>query len=147
MYGMKEQFQEWLDLFLADIGAIAGTVHICEDRGLRLKAAVNIPEIVLQTVNWLPSGKGMAGLALERGEPIKTCNLKDDSSGNVRPGAKAVNAKAAVAIPIRDHQGVIVSVVGAAFTDEEEISDSKIRELTNRAEGLLLHLRYTNHDN
>lgn len=141
---MKEQFQEWLDLFLTNIGAIAGTIHICEGQGLRLTAAVNIPEVVLETVNWLPSGKGMAGLALEKGEPIKTCNLRDDRSGNVRPGAKAVNAKAAVAIPIRNHHGVIVSVVGAAFADEGEISDDKIQELTNRAEGLLQHLRNIN---
>jgi len=35
----------------------------------------------------------MAGLALERKQPIHTCHLKEDRSGNVRPGAKAVDAQ------------------------------------------------------
>ncbi|MGI0087219.1 MAG: GAF domain-containing protein [Nitrosotalea sp.] len=134
---MKEQFQEWLGLLLADIGAIAGTVHLCEGQGLRLAAAVNIPEVVQQAMNWVPSGKGMAGLALERGEPIKTCNLSDDRSGNVRPGAKAVNAKAAVAIPIRNRHGTIVAVVGVAFPDERDIGYSNLQELADRASSLL----------
>lgn len=135
---MKKQFQEWLGLLLSDMGAIAGTVHVCEDQGLRLAAAVNIPDVVQQTITWVPSGRGMAGLALERGEPIKTCNLSDDRSGNVRPGAKAVNAKAAVAIPIRNSHNTIVAVVGVAFPDEREISDSDLQELADRAHSLLL---------
>lgn len=134
---MKKQFQEWLELLLSDVGATSGTVHICEGQGLRLAAAVNIPDVVQQTVTWVPSGKGMAGLALERGEPITTCNLRDDRSGNVRPGAKAVNAKAAVAIPIRNSHSTIVAVVGVAFSDEREISDIYLKELTNRAHSLL----------
>ncbi|MGI0087717.1 MAG: GAF domain-containing protein [Nitrosotalea sp.] len=137
---MKEQFQDWLGSLLDEFGAISGTVHICEEQGLRLVAAVNIPDVVKETVNWLPSGKGMAGLALERGEPIKTCNLVDDRSGNVRPGAKAVNAKAAVAIPIRDHKGSIVAVVGVAFADEREIGDWELQELVVRARDFIATL-------
>src|SRR6478672_9658343 len=89
----------WLESFLAQHGATSGTVHLARDGGLRLAAAVNIPPPVQQVVAWVPSGKGMAGLALERHEPILTCNLKEDNSGNIRPGAKAVNAQAAVALP------------------------------------------------
>ena len=43
-------------------------------------------------------GKGMAGLAWQHDKPIQTCNLKEDSSGQVRPGAKAVDAQGAVAV-------------------------------------------------
>jgi hypothetical protein len=43
----------------------------------------------------------MAGLALERGESIQTFNLQEDRSGAVQPGAKAVNAQAAIAMPVR----------------------------------------------
>jgi len=143
---MKEQFQDLLGQLLVEIGAVAGTVHICEGQGLRLAAAVNIPDVVKEAMNWVPSGKGMAGLALEQGKPIKTCNLRDDSSGNVRPGAKAVDARAAVAIPIRDHDDTIVAVVGVAFADEREVGDSELQELEDRAEELLLHLRNTNHE-
>jgi L-methionine (R)-S-oxide reductase len=130
---MNEQLQVWLGDFLTEIGAVAGTLHLCEDGGLRLAAAVHIPEVVRQTVAWVPSGKGMAGLALERGEPVTTCNLSDDRSGNVRPGAKAVNAQAAVAMPIRSGEGVIVAVLGAAFAEEREIGESELAALAQRA--------------
>ena len=84
--------QQWLVDYLRTSTAVAGTVHQREGDGLRLCAASNIPEPVQALVRWVPRGKGMAGLALESGEPVQTCNLKDDSSGQVRPGAKAVNA-------------------------------------------------------
>ncbi|HME05907.1 MAG TPA: GAF domain-containing protein [Bryobacteraceae bacterium] len=132
---MKE-LQNWLTDFLNEIGACAGTVHVCEGGGLRLAAATNIPEVVQQAVLWVPSGKGMAGLALERGQPVTTCNLKDDRSGSVRPGARAVNAQAAVAMPIRSGEGVIVAVVGAAFAEERDIGEKELHELAHHASSL-----------
>jgi L-methionine (R)-S-oxide reductase len=133
---MKEKLQNWLTDFLQEIGACAGTVHICEGDGLRLAAAKNIPDIVQRAVLWVPSGKGMAGLALERGEAVKTCNLRDDKCGSVRPGARAVNAQAAVAMPVRNHMGVIVAVVGAAFAAEKVIGENELQELEYQARSL-----------
>src|SRR5260370_18338514 len=103
--------QGWLERFLGLQKAVAGTVHahFCseEKTGLELVAAVNIPAKVQEIVAWVPPGKGMAGQALAQGVPIQTCNLKDDSSGAVRPGAKAVDAQAAVALPVRSPSGEI----------------------------------------
>src|SRR6516162_1976925 len=48
-------------------------------------AAVNIPPPVQAVVEYVPRGKGMAGVALASGEPVQTCHLKDDASSNVRP--------------------------------------------------------------
>ena len=59
----------------------------------------------------IPRGKGMAGLAWERDEIVSTCNLKTDETGDVRPGAKAVDAQAALAIPVRDGTGALRAVV------------------------------------
>src|SRR5215471_17176184 len=100
--GGHEVIDAWLVDFLKRNGGSSGTVHVYRDGGLRLVAAINIPEKVQQIVAWVPSGKGMAGLALERNKPVQTCNLKDDRSGDVRPGAKAVDAQAAVALPLHD---------------------------------------------
>ena len=63
-----KNLQTWLEGWLREIGAIAGTVHIHENDGLRLAAAVNIPEKVQQIVAWVPSGKGMAGSAAQRAD-------------------------------------------------------------------------------
>ena len=90
--GMK-CIDAWLADFLKRNGGSSGTVHLYRDGGLRLAAASNIPEKVQQVVAWVPSGKGMAGLAFERRVPVQTCNLKEDASGAVKPGAKAVDAK------------------------------------------------------
>jgi L-methionine (R)-S-oxide reductase len=134
---MDEHLQVWLRNLLTEIGAFAGTLHLCENGGLRLAAAENIPDVVRQVVAWVPSGKGMAGLALERGEPVTTCNLSDDRSGNVRPGAKAVNAQAAFAMPIR-REGNIIAVLGAAFAEEREIGESELASIAERATSLPL---------
>ena len=84
----ETKIDAWLERFLAQHGATSGTIHLVRDGGLRLAAAVNIPLAVQHAVAWVPNGKGMAGLALERREPILTCNLKEDRTGNVKPGGK-----------------------------------------------------------
>jgi len=129
----NKNLQTWLEGWLREIGAIAGTVHIHENDGLRLAAAVNIPEKVQQIVAWVPSGKGMAGLALQRNGPIQTCNLQDDRTGAVRPGAKAVDARAGIALPIHDVSGATRAVVGAAFAEERDIPEEEISRITTAA--------------
>ena len=123
----------WLADFLVRHGGTSGTVHLYRDGGLRLAAAANIPEKVRQIVAWVPWGKGMAGLALERRIPIQTCNLKEDESGAVKPGAKAVDAKAAVAIPVRSGDHTVRAVVGIAFPDERLFSESDLVALGDSA--------------
>lgn len=91
-------------------------------------AAVNIPPPVQAVTARIPRGKGMAGLALERGEPVSTCNLAEDRSGDVRPGAKAVAAQAAVALPVMDEAGVW-AVVGVAFAEARDWSDAELAAL------------------
>ncbi|MDZ4695313.1 MAG: GAF domain-containing protein [Deltaproteobacteria bacterium] len=124
----------WLKQYIADNGGVAGTVHVRQGEDLQLGAAVNIPPIVVQKVQRVPRGKGMAGLALERDAPVQTCNLKEDATGDVRPGAKAVNANAAAAIPIHDPAGHVRGIVGIAFMQEREIDAEEMERLKKAAE-------------
>jgi hypothetical protein len=78
----------------------------------------------------------MAGLALERGEPVQTCNLQEDRSGAIKPGARAVDAKAAVALPVRDGEGAIIAVVGAAWRSERELQEPDLQRLRQAAASL-----------
>ena len=128
--------QSWLLAFLSNAGGVAGTVHFCRDGGLSIAAAVNVPPKVMEAVTWVPSGKGMAGLALERGESIRTCNLQEDRSGAVKPGAKAVDAKGAAAIPVKTDDGGVRAVVGIAFADERQFSESDLDALTEAVKTL-----------
>lgn len=128
---VKKDLEFWLKEVLAALKATSGTVHVHEDGGLRLVAAINIPLSVQQIVQWVPNGKGMAGLALQRREPVQTCNLQEDGSGDVKPGAKAVDAQAAVAIPVQNPgDGEVRGVVGVAFQEEREFTAADLKEMT-----------------
>jgi hypothetical protein len=129
MLETSTKLESWLQQFLSQYRGTAGTVHLVEDEALRLAAAINIPLHVQQIVAWVPKGKGMAGLALARKEPVHTCNLKEDNTGNVKPGAKAVNAQAAVAVPVTNSEGAVSAVVGIAFADEREFSTAELDDL------------------
>lgn len=113
--------QEWLELFLAKHGGVAGTVHVQLGEDLYLTAAHNIPPPVVAIVTHVPRGKGMAGLAQVRKAPVQTCNLQTDESGNIKPGAKTVSAQAAIALPVFDDNDDVRAVVGIAWNTEREI--------------------------
>ena len=133
----QSNIQSWLEKFIRDNDGVAGTVHQRLDAdNLSLAAAVNIPPPVQEIVRRIPKGKGMAGLAFEHDEPISTCNIKDDATGRVRPGAKAVQAQAAVAFPVHDGQGAVRAVVGIAYKDDRELTESQLEALTAAARTL-----------
>lgn len=102
---------------LAHFDCQAGTVHLLRDGVLKLAAHQNIPPPVVQIVETVPIGKGIAGLAAERLEPITICNLQTDSSGQARPGAKATGMEGSVAVPMlagTELRGVLgIAKVGA----------------------------------
>jgi L-methionine (R)-S-oxide reductase len=91
-----------LNSIISHFKADSGTIHMLESDGiLHLKAASQgLPEPVLAAVRLVPIGKGMAGLAVERGEPVDTCNLQTDTTGNVKPGARATGMEGAIVVPI-----------------------------------------------
>lgn len=122
----ETDLEAWLAAFLTRNGGVAGTVHLRDGEALVLSAAKNIPPKVVEITRTIPRGKGMAGLAWERDATVATCNLKSDTSGDVRPGAKAVDAQAALAIPVRGPDGALRAVVGIAFLGERDFSDDEL---------------------
>jgi hypothetical protein len=125
--------EQWLRDTLRRVGARAGTVHLLRDDALVLAAAHAIPEAVLDAVRTVPPGKGMAGLCLVERKPVATCDLRTDDTGRVRPGARAVDARTAVALPVFDAQGRVRAVVGFAFADDEGIDAAREAALLAQA--------------
>jgi signal transduction protein with GAF and PtsI domain len=116
-----------LQSILTELKADSGTVHaIGADGALHLRAAIGIPEPVLAIVQVVPVGKGMAGLAAERKCAVNSCNIQQDTSGDVRPGARATGLAGSVAVPVLSADGRVLGVVGVAtraertFTAEDE---------------------------
>jgi hypothetical protein len=128
--------QRWLEQYLQAQGGVAGTVHRHLDGLLLMEAAVNIPEPVRRATERIPRGKGMAGLALERDQPVSTCNLQTPSP-DVKPGAAAVGAGAAVAFPVHDGAGAVRAVVGIAFAEARDLAPAAMQALADAAADLL----------
>jgi L-methionine (R)-S-oxide reductase len=129
-------FDVWLQQFVSAQGGVAGTVHTLTGDVLTLCASLNIPPPVLQKTQIIPKGKGMAGLAWSRDRIVSTCDLKTDQTGDVQPGAKAVNAQAAAAIPVHDASGRLRAVVGSAFMDDRDFSVAELAAFARAAESL-----------
>ncbi|MDB4954507.1 MAG: hypothetical protein JWO36_2076 [Myxococcales bacterium] len=124
---LPADYLQALLIILKDFGAHVGTIHTLEADGmLHLKAHTpGIPEPVLAATRVIPIGKGIAGLAVERKAPVNLCNLQTDTSGDVRPGAKATGAMGSICVPIMQGDRAvgalgIASMGERTFTPDEE---------------------------
>lgn len=102
-----------LAAIIAHYGCQAGTIHLVRDGVLKLAAHCNIPPPVLPIIETVPIGKGIAGLAAQRREPVTICNLQTDTSGQARPGARATGMEGSLAVPML-HGGELRGVLGIA---------------------------------
>jgi signal transduction protein with GAF and PtsI domain len=91
-----------LDRILLHFEASAGTIHRLESETNRLNlvAQRGIPATLMGTITSIPVGKGMAGLAAARREPVQVCNLQTDASGAARPGAKLTGMEGSITVPV-----------------------------------------------
>jgi L-methionine (R)-S-oxide reductase len=110
---------------LAHFDCQTGTVHLLRDGVLRLAAHAGIPPQLLPIIDTVPIGKGIAGLAAERREPISLCNLQTDTSGQARPSAKQTGMEGSLAVPILvgdELRGVfgIAKATAHDWTEEEK---------------------------
>ena len=58
------------------------------------------------------------------------------AKARAKPGAKAVDAKAAVALPVHDTAGAVRAIVGLAWMDERELSADEIAAIDRDASSL-----------
>jgi L-methionine (R)-S-oxide reductase len=116
-----------LQLLLERFDCTTGTVHLLDDESgmLKLVTQRGIPDVVLDKIKVIPVGKGMAGIAAERREPVQVCNLQTDTSGVVRPGARDTKMEGSLAAPMLNADGVLKGTLGVAkpisydFTPQE----------------------------
>jgi GAF domain-containing protein len=114
---------------LVHFRAESGTIHALEGRELHLRAhSRGLPPPVLEVIRVVPVGKGMAGLCVERREPVTACNLQTDTSGDVRPGAKTTGLRGSIVVPMLD-AGEPVGALGIANREERVFSPAEIELL------------------
>lgn len=114
---------------LDELDCSAGTIHRADDRVLTLVAHEGMPEEVLDRVETVPVGKGMAGLAAERREPVQICNLQTDDSGVAEDGARATGLEGTIAAPMLRPDGSLNGVIGVGKQREYEFTADEADEL------------------
>lgn len=97
-------WQEFLARTIAEFGCTTGTLHRLDeaDQHLKLVAQQGIPPALMPIIQSIPMGKGIAGVAAERREPVEMCNLQTDNSGVAKPGAKQTQVQGSLAVPVMD---------------------------------------------
>jgi L-methionine (R)-S-oxide reductase len=120
-------FDAALGRILIELDADSGTIHLLGGDGvLHLTAAsAGIPQVVLDTVRDVPVGKGMAGLAVERKQPVNACNIQTDTSGDVRPGARATGLQGSIVVPIF-RGDTAIGALGVATHRERTFTDAEV---------------------
>ena len=128
-----------LDAAVAHFGCQAGTVHLLRDGVLKLAARKNIPDAVAVIVETVPIGKGIAGLAAQRLQPITICNLQTDTSGQAKPGAKATGMEGSLAVPmiVDGNLRGVLGIAKATAYDWPEEETALLTQLANALAGRL----------
>jgi len=132
-------WQELLESIISAFDCTTGTIHTLDKESnlLMLKAQKGIPEFLLPKMSVIPIGKGMAGIAAERRQPVEMCNLQTDASGVARPAAKETKVEGSIAAPMM-LEGELYGTLGIAkpvpydFTKEESEALLKIGEEISR---------------
>jgi L-methionine (R)-S-oxide reductase len=94
-------WQAVLDACIADFSGSTGTLHRLDpaDGLLKLLAQKGIPPQLMPVVQTIPVGKGIAGVAAERREPVELCNLQQNLGGVAKEGARQTNVQGSLAVP------------------------------------------------
>jgi L-methionine (R)-S-oxide reductase len=107
-----------------------GTIHSLDPASgmLKLRALKGIPPSILDKVRVIPIGKGMAGIAAERKQPVQVCNLQTDASGVAKPSAKDTKMEGSITVPMLQ-QGNLRGTLGVAKPVPYEFSEDETRVL------------------
>ncbi|RIJ42064.1 GAF domain-containing protein [Pontibacter oryzae] len=116
-----------------------GTLHTLDNKSdhLVIKAQQGIPDFLLPKMASIPIGKGMAGIAAARRQPVEMCNLQTDESGVARPAAKETKVEGSIAVPMLLN-GKLYGTLGIAkpipydFTETEKNDLMRIGEEISR---------------
>lgn len=121
-----------LDRALKHFECAVGTIHSLDAATgmLKLRAQRGVPAPLLDKVSMIPIGKGMAGLAAERREPVQVCNLQSDTSGQAKPSAKLTKMEGSISLPMLV-DGELKGTLGVAKPVEYEFTKEETDLLMN----------------
>jgi signal transduction protein with GAF and PtsI domain len=134
-------FEKLLAAILEEFDCQTGTIHRTDESGkfLELEAAIGVPDFVLEKVTRIPFGKGIAGVAAERCEPVELCNLQEDLGGIAKEDARKTNVAGSLAVPIIGYgSGKVMGTLGIGMHVPHDFSDAEKQHLAIHAEQLAM---------
>lgn len=129
---------DWQNL-LADIlesfGCQTGTLHQASDgRTLTLVCQIGVPDSLLEKISSIPFGKGIAGAAAERGEPVELCNLQQDTGGVAELDAKRTGVSGSLAVPVFSGKSrCVIGTLGIGKFQPYEFTPAEKQRLADHA--------------
>lgn len=126
-----EEWHAFLLDTLASFQCVTGTLHRLDpaDNLLKLVTCERIPEVLMGVIQTIPIGKGVAGAAAQRKEPVEICNLQTDTSGVAKPDAKKTQVQGSLAVPVLDADGGLHGTLGIGKMEAYEFSEAEKNRL------------------
>ena len=87
----------------------------------------------MPAVQKIPVGKGIAGAAAEKREPVEICNLQQDDGGVAKPAARDTKVSGSVAVHIESTSGELLGTIGIGKFEPYEFTDEEKAKLTGIA--------------
>ncbi|WAC18495.1 GAF domain-containing protein [Luteolibacter sp. SL250] len=132
-------FEALLAAILQEFDCQTGTIHRTDASGelLELEAQIGVPEFVLEKITRIPFGKGIAGVAAERKEPVELCNLQADLGGVAKEDARKTNVAGSLAVPVMMYgSGKVLGTLGIGKHVPHDFTETEKRHLAIHAEQL-----------
>lgn len=130
----NDDVNDILQEFLEEFDCVSGTVHQAEGDRLKLVAHEGIPDSVLTNIEVIPFGKGMAGLAAKRREPVQVCNLQTDDSGVAESRARDTGMEGSITVPVIGSDDTLKGTVGIAKPTSYEFTPTERDQLLTASE-------------
>jgi len=134
-------WQSFLQKVLAAFDCTTGTLHRLDpaDGMLKLVTSERIPEHLMGVISVIPVGKGIAGAAAQRREPVEICNLQTDTTGVARPDAKTTGVQGNIAVPIQDGER-LCGTLGIGKFQPYDFTDAEKAQLLELTEAIAARL-------
>lgn len=135
------EWSRFLDAAIAEFACSTGTLHRLDpsDQHLKLVAHRGIPEALMPIIASIPVGKGIAGAAAQRLEPVELCNLQTDTSGVAKPGARQTMVQGSLAVPVMDGNR-LCGTLGVGKMEPYDFNDEEKSRLMNLGRAIAARL-------
>jgi L-methionine (R)-S-oxide reductase len=138
-------WNELLGSILESFGCQTGTIHQAPDgaKTLTVVCQIGVPDFLLDKIATIPFGKGIAGVAAERQEPVELCNLQEDLGGVARVDARQTGVSGSLAVPVfSPTSGAVIGTLGIGKFAPYEFTAAEKQRLMDYASEIAGHFEH-----